>query len=1065
MAKEEIFESSFENDRFLMALEDDNLFRPRQITDLDASQSSENATQYNDENVNADTEPSHVAIPNKLPCTSTLAAAIARLKAQMSKPFSSPPPAYPNSGCEKTEPEVPTSSIKELRKNNEQCVVEKQKPKEKTHISKDQLKSAPPIPPTTTSKSKKSQNRQRKSKVKRLAQKFNSKLSQLMCHESTETKENSVDNESDEEVKVEELHTSKLPVVLKPNPERGSCLPKQRVSPRQLPRKIREQRYINEMKILQGSRKRCIDPVSSMSFDTFGPPRKIHRTWTERLQSTASYREMLMERMFCNWITEKYGVTFDIHSVENSEDSFTNADEANTSKCPVISKSEFCLLFGKAMVKFESVESRVMRRNGTHEALKIINDPREQQNTHKSVEVELPISQIGTSINEKLPQEASNRVQRKVKRQAPQPPTAINEIPEQQDTNKSVVEAKFPISQISISIDEKIPQEPSSRVQGKVKCQAPQPPTAINEIPEQQDTNKSVVEVELPISQAEEPSKRVQGKVKRQAPQPSTAVNEARQQQDTNRGVIASGASNNITSPDGTLQSTIDSFIDLGFETGSNYTESPNRTVAPAITPKQIKSASPPSVKLTPGLDKSRPQNSFSFSSSTPDKSLQNISLPIFSSNTARMIEQEFISPIRTVSGGRRRLWQANDSRQNSPSMQVICEDPLEHVEPSKTANSPILSENSFCSTTFNLIMANNTEHQDKSSKFWVCAVDFKIALDIFYSPPDRLYLLNRIFSQKSCKSQDLYFGIDDQKFSMRNAIEKTDISARLPAVKGCSYYWFCTGELAVPFNGKRLATEKIQRLFSFIKDSMTDNMRLRFGVDNYEFSRASDNKGNSNRFSMLAGPHEKRSGTNSNYSKASNRNVSENGSKIDRKNLHHTLESSRNATAKNSFHNEKIDIETLEKLFQDDAKSLDAKLDRLRLTRTISKMINNLKKVNIDLKELEKRMKMYSNHSGMAKAILPHSKESPLYMQKLRIITCAINSLLSENGFTACSKEQLEGFMLFLTHYAHICLERCNKHMINVLDALVKHHQENIDKANIQLGLAEANGNELKKP
>ncbi|XP_053957419.1 uncharacterized protein LOC128862741 isoform X1 [Anastrepha ludens] len=324
MTQEELFECPFDNDHFYMALEDANLFGPRQITDLDASNSSENATQSNDENVNADIGPSRGATPTKLPCTDSV---ITSFKTQMSNSLGSPPPPYQEldsakSCCEKTEPEVPTRSTEELRKKNEQCMVAKEKPQEKAHESKDQRKSDPPVPPTTTSKSKQSPNLPRKPNVKQLVQLFDSKISQLMCHDSTEKKYSKSSIAKPALIKpqqVEELYISKLTVVFKPTPKRGGCLPKQRIPPRPLLRKLR---------------KRCHDTVTSMSFDTYGPPKKIHRTWIEDFQPKAIIRNLQIG-LFCDWIIEKYVLSFDITTVENSEDSFTNADEANTAKCLV----------------------------------------------------------------------------------------------------------------------------------------------------------------------------------------------------------------------------------------------------------------------------------------------------------------------------------------------------------------------------------------------------------------------------------------------------------------------------------------------------------------------------------------------------------------------------------------------------------------------------------------------------------------------------------------------------------------------------------------------------------
>ncbi|XP_053948642.1 nucleolar protein dao-5-like [Anastrepha ludens] len=1242
MTYEELYECSMESDSYVQ--EDENLFGLRLITDLNGSQSIENVMQYFDENVNAYSGSSRSVTPTKSPCPATAAV-------QVCDSFGSPPPPYqefasPESCCEKAESELPTSSTKELRKIYEQLVG-----------SKDQRKSASPLLPTTTTP-----NHSRPSKVKQLAQMFNSRISQLMGHGSTEKK--------DSNSSIASQKPSRKPAVMKPEPKVCSSLPTSNPSlPSPVPSPRFERKPIKAVppQSSSDSENACIFPEDV--FCQLSVKDKV-LLYNQFFQDKSNRQSKVCEYPGMNRRTSPtstlVATVATIHSLQEADsedfesDEEVKVEELHTNKLTVVLKPSpergGCLPKQAALphplprkAKLESVESRGMRRGSIggkniDKALKIINDTREQHDTNKGViEVELPISQLDTSVDEEIPEAPSNRVQRKVKRQAPQPPKAINETPAQQDTNKGVIEVDLPMGQVGTSVDEKIPEAPSNRVQRKLKRPAPQPPTTINETPTQQDTNEGVTEVDLPIGQVgtsieeklpQQPSKRGQRKVKRQAPQPPTTIK--RKQPDTNEGVeielpnnitdaptdhiiiqideavnaqrltiapttdgpqsqeqdlpsvtsynqnseadyeSASSSSskfdqpqteqtasqenktlgtelnelsnqlpkkrlrrpltwsndnciiksqpippstdpyevinanngqdtkkslianqkiyddinqmakyaqkafkvvqqkanmdesilNNmnstesikggyqltalstpsttpytgspspstpevvgksgmgqtflpspsnepeqmktkstplklrnlkikemkqpskeITSPEGTLQSTIDSFIDHGFETGSNDRESPHRADEKLF------------VKLTPEVDKSRRQNPVTFSS-TPAKGLQNQPRQIFSNNTTHRLRRQSISPICPVNGGPpQRLWHTKNSRYYSPAMPVIWNDrPWEPAELWKAPYSRSSTESGFLGTTSNSNMTNNTERQEKSSMFWVRAVNTTISLEIFYNPSTRLNLLHQIFSQKSCENRDLNFGIDDYKFSIRKSIEKTNISTRLTPVKGCSHYWFSTGDFAMPFRGKRLGSRKIRRFFNFIKDLMTANTQLSFGVDDYEFSRMPEyqDRFSIREYSMTYALYDDYNGmekcNSANWpvppyvtadlssSKAHNLSFSENDSKIDPQNTHQMSDSScgtkyydvasensrdmalsrtSKETANDSFH-EKFDFE---KFFADDAESLDAKMDETHLKLMISEIIKKLQKLSIDL---ENQFGFEKTHANM---------------------------------------------------------------------------------------------------
>ncbi|XP_028895903.1 uncharacterized protein LOC114803982 [Zeugodacus cucurbitae] len=1432
---EEIFECSFVDERYETAQDYQNSTRPRQVTDLDVSQSIEDCMRYFDEDVNVDSGPSRCDTPNKMPSAGTVAAAVANFQTQMSKVMGSPPPPYQEHASPKVrevraEPTPQKSTIQQLRKKYEQNIVNEpsRKAQEKPQKVKELRRSAPIVPTPTLPKRPKSPKMSRKSKVKQMAHMFNNKIHQLMRRDSTnqqgytqldvtqtqapkpakkvgllkpapkvrrmpsfrtslpspvpsprfkrktgpntsaqslsdsesaclvaedvfrklsvkdkallynkfiedmskqhpqfsvharlveatvqqelersereqkppkvkelareleakfnlpkpkisswalkrlaelqktpeydaanrrisltppppaiaaalqslqeqeeesnEANQAECEPEYEEIEEAEELHVSTLTVVLKPSPDK--LTPKQREVPRMLPRKARELQFIHDMRQIERSQKRnCESMRASVSFEAYGPPKKIRRTRAERLQPKAIFQNAHMERLFYNWIMEKNGVTFDITTVENSEDSLcANGDEANNSKSSTKSKSKVHVLLEKAIAKLENVEARVMRRDSyvskkTEKALKIIKETREKKVDKSVIEVDLSNSKTGTSSDE-IHAEATKRLQRKVKRPAPQPPKAQNSKLEQtneQDFSsltssdkQSEAESESGLSSLpKITSDESQPEQTALTANKTADFEFVKPIKPLRKkklrrtltwkkenciiesrpIPSSTDSEgehaKPVVEEEVVYVNVMQPAKHAEDKLdktdktelKEMAAAAEEALNiEQQQEKEMNNDVTVmnnlntpqkirsaytltamstpsaytesdpspltesdpeiirkrsmrqlalssptlvaqeekrlqdtpektedtkSARNNNstmeITQPEDTLQKLIDSFVDLGFETGSNGMESPVRRAAPVPTPRRSKGGSPLFIKLTPELEKTLQQNRSSFSS-TPVKGMtSNQSYQAFNNNAARQLQQQSISPIGTLSAGRRRsLNPADDSRRNSIAMQVISEDrPLEHVDRSQTQTpqSPSAMETSFFGNSFNLNVSQNNEQLERPSKFWIRADDFTISMDVFYNPSDRLRLLYDIFSQKSCETRDLHFGIDDYKFSTQKMGDKANISNRLPTINGCSHYWFSTGDLAVPFNGKYMAPEKIERMFAFIKDTIAEKAQLRFGVDDYEFSSVPENWETCAKFSMessysmlvglqgnnnglegrgrFAWPSSVYNSANSNASsiKTSDLDCSEMGSDFDNSELRYLTESptgtnyfdvasvdsadmilphGNNGKKCEHFFDMNFDFESLDKLFEEDQK-LNNSLDS-NFKQSIPEMLQKLQHQKVKLTALEKRMKTYSNHSGIAGAVIPHSKESPLYMHKLRIIINAIDNIGRENGFKACSMKQLESFMYFLTRYADLCLASCDKHMNKVLDALLdqqQKQQQELIEVNKELGVA----------
>ncbi|CAD6997516.1 unnamed protein product [Ceratitis capitata] len=1215
-----------------------------------------------------------------------------------------------------------------------------------------------------------------------------------------------IDDEEYEEIDlddVEDVEISTLTVVLKPTGVR-------REEPRPLPRKQREQKFINDMRMIELTQKRYNDSMrKSVSFDTSLPPKKIRRTRIERLQPKAIFQDRYMERMFYNWIMEKNGVTFNITSVENSEDSLSSnvTNEVNTSKSSTKSKSKMHALLHKAVAKLESVEARVMRREShrlkrMEKDMKIIKEIREDHAADKSViEVELMNSKTGTSSDELL-DEQNRCPQRKIKRQAPQPPAAEAKVSLTEEAGQGVSQRKVkrqapqpPAAETAAAVNnviEATEQEVEKKVsQRKVKPQAPQPPAEFNKneisaMEEIQDTKTQQKEIlskpstatnpteiliddgvqeisqrkvqhqvpqpptamgqsepatqeELHDSKAQSEEKKVlQKKVKRQAPQPPTAtvnLNETSNPEEemsslsslgkqseaesesglssilktsyeSNTERITQSATKSVSfdlkeastdtflekkncavegrtvptstdseesedkarddkgeeekevekkdeekneevqeikeeekgdnvacvnvpttepssepkftlqqlyelaaaareaiekqqapitpqkiksaytlttlptsllqtesnllptplpqadpnlqrrlsmykqsslssptlvleqqrqmqktpetpkqqkiqnrEPENTMQQLIDSFVDLGFETGSNGMESPPVRRATGAPPEPLHRSTPLFVRLTSEMEQSPQQNLTNCSSTPINNMYHNLPQPheVFKSNAARQIFQQSISPVCAFNARRRRTSLTEEGRRSSLAMQVISEDhPLEQVERTQTPLTPNTGAdvshigNSFNS---NASSGNNIERtvQEPTSKFWVRVGDFTISLDIAYHEPQRIRALYNIFSQKSCEAYDLHFGIDDYKFFVDKPNGKTCITKSLPKSQGLSHYWFCSGDLAMPFKGKYLAPEKIERMFAFLKDNVKFKMQIQFGVDDIEFSRVPDKQQFISKFSMessysmllgLQGatpvldernrcgwPNSGYGSANSNTSsvRAGDLDYSETGSDLDTSEIRNITGSPSGTScyydaasvlsadggsiwprvsskiSRDNYLKTKDDNEELDKLYENEQKQYaqSKKSHNNKPTQSMPEMLERLLVQKVQLVALEDRMRKYSNHSLIAKTRIAVAKEIPYHMRKIRAVINAIDDIGQEKGFKGYSLENLEGFMYFLMRQADVCYSRCNEQLHAVLDALITYQQINhqeLVKANKMLGVETLN-------
>uniref|UniRef100_A0A1I8MMS8 Uncharacterized protein n=1 Tax=Musca domestica TaxID=7370 RepID=A0A1I8MMS8_MUSDO len=294
-------------------------------------------------------------------------------------------------------------------------------------------------------------------------------------------------------------------------------------------------------------------------------------------------------------------------------------------------------------------------------------------------------------------------------------------------------------------------------------------------------------------------------------------------------------------SPD--LPTSMTDSFDQGFETGSNDVESPIRPARKPLSQRRQErtSTAPLFVKL--GSEKEKP-----LGFSTPVRGPSNVTPAFNESSGAR---QQIFSPIGKQQ--RRNSFYDSESRRSSLAMQVIREDhPLEHHE----IQSP------RCLSSSQMFFAEEQQEEEKInsnsnlSKFWINCGDYALALEIHPQQKERIQLLYEIFSQRSCDTKDLHFGIDGYRFSVHDASvgsgqEDVEILKRLPRQENCSQYWFATGDLAIPFAGKPLSSKKIQRLFDFIKSSVEETGVLRFGIDHMEFSNVPEFWSQSPKFSM----------------------------------------------------------------------------------------------------------------------------------------------------------------------------------------------------------------------
>ncbi|XP_065368856.1 uncharacterized protein LOC135961290 [Calliphora vicina] len=498
-----------------------------------------------------------------------------------------------------------------------------------------------------------------------------------------------------------------------------------------------------------------------------------------------------------------------------------------------------------------------------------------------------------------------------------------------------------------------------------------------------------------------------------------------------------------------------DSLTDQGFETATNDADSPlKRTLVPAA-------AETTNTSLSTTLNSSKPNFGFS----TPIKTQDHHSF-----NATGSAKQQLFSPISKPMKTRRKSVYDVESRRSSLAMQVIRED--QPLEPQETYGSILYSqtEQKFFANAPTIEMSNETTKipAEKSSTFWIKCGDFSVALEINYNEAERLRLLYEIFSQTSCDTKDLHFGIDNHTFSVHGPVDIDNISTRIPVSKDCSHYWFSTGDLAIPFSGKYLTSHKIHRLFRVIKETVEETGILRFGVDDVEFSNVPEfwyqpaKFSVESQYSMLVGLQSGDSNGLEGRSKyawphskpvmISDLDQSDNFVEIESERLsfspfgsnHYDLASldneelsmPRNSQAMMSLDSycDEYESEPLDQLFDD---SCSQELEPSQ-NLSIPEMLHTVQNEQQHLSMVQEQLVNYVKPSYIAKDSLDVLKGTPEYMEKLKSIVSDISNIGCSNNFNACSVEELESYMHFLSRYAEICLSSCSKHMDTILEALV---------------------------
>ncbi|KMY88506.1 uncharacterized protein LOC6731203 [Drosophila simulans] len=826
--------------------------------------------------------------------------------------------------------------------------------------------------------------------------------------------------ESKPETCTSQLHVSTLTVILKPSPERRAPQPR--------PRRCLDRQSDEHAR--EPSQKRNLAAIRTMMpTEAYAPPKKIRRTRQERTgaDSQMFFQNEHLETLFYSWLSSENGVQFDITSVSDGQQTIEIATEAgDLLEQPLLEPSTATL---------EDVSQKSAVERLLEEAiakLELDNESKKEKQVEEKKEVntaEDPIVQV---------------TPRRIKRQAPPVPAPRPSLSQVTSSASSCKQSEAEESESGLSTlpkitsDESQPETPKDDLQtGEFDFAKPQRPPRKKKMRRTLTWKKenSIVEATAITSTDSDSdykppllgaAKKKSGAICNPLPMPEPSfieldkslmrhLNSPRKIKSAYTLTVMSSPSPNADSdqsPSQTPRQSLvqvmrDSFVDQGFETCSNdpMDNSPIR-------------------RSSLGATESKPSGF-----STPVKGRQ-ASIPA---------QQQLFSPILTQERPRR----------SSLAMQVIREDhPLDLDATSSSPSTPCSEREFFANAP--TVEIDNSQDESPTSKahsmFWITSGDFTVSLEIFKNSPERLRLLYEIFTQKSWETRDLAFGIDGHKFIRGAASSDSDrqsLPERPPSVKGCSHYWFASGDLAVPFSGKLMSSEKIERLFAFLGAEQSE---LRFGVDHIEFSSVPEFWPTTQKYSiessysMLVGLQTGASNGLEGRSKYSwpNSSISANQA-IKTSDLDQTefeSDSFGNNSGRLSFSPDLFSLEyeavPLDELFAKAPPS--AAIPAM----SVPQMMQTLKQQQSKLRSVEQRIRGYAKPANLADSSLEHCRNTPQYVHKLRSIIRAIDNIGRDDGFRGCSMEQLESFMYFLSEYADVCLANCSEHMDKILDTLM---------------------------
>uniref|UniRef100_A0A1I8PA19 Uncharacterized protein n=1 Tax=Stomoxys calcitrans TaxID=35570 RepID=A0A1I8PA19_STOCA len=857
-------------------------------------------------------------------------------------------------------------------------------------------------------------------------------------------------------MKREESHISSLTITLQSNNDKDLQTRHRRA--KSLPRHKTQE---DDLNLCETVHKRNNDKMrTTLSIDVYAPPKKIRRTRAEHLAPAQLFQNQHLEQLFYTWLKERQL-------------------EVETTK-EVLGQSKIDQLLEQAIAKLETVETKQKKQVQVEVEDKVV--PTTQQPSSKPMissessttssakhsaaeESESGVSNMEKHISDASPQECTEstiddsgfvkplKASRKKKMR--------RSLTWRKDS--TMIESNILISSTDSEADHQLAQrKPSSKL---ANSDSP----SFNE--DSQFVEPSFEELDKTLMKSVNSPRKIKSAYTLTVCTPnsgldSSSTSSLNTKRERHMEMNQTNMANYSTSKDSHMKkmtelprSLVDSF-DQGFETGSNDVDSPVRSNRKARPSRSKNSPTPIENQLAPESHKaSRDKNQKSLANpscfSTPIKHQAQHNLTSAFNEITTEVQTQIFSPISVPVKNRRRSIYDNESRRSSLAMQVIREDhPLEHHEiqsPSSVQNSGAF----FANAPTLEFSSNLSDQTQQSSSFWIKSGDFSISLDIQKNESDRLKLLYEIFSQRSCDTKDLHFGIDGHRFAVHhNVYEEQDNAQRLPQLEGYSQYWFSSGDLAIPFSGKLMASQKVERLFQFIKASVEETGVLQFGVDNVEFSNVSQYWSQSPKFSlesnysMLVGLQSGQSNGLEGRSKyawphskpvqVSDLDQSDFESEYFEDNVsgRSSLSPFGNEQAQSSdtFGND-YQNESLDQLFQ---KTKNEKASKSNDSTKVPQVMNILQKQHQRLSSVKERLSSYHKSKAPAAEPLDALKGSPEYIAKLKDVVSHISRIGSDDGFKNCSLEDLERYMFFLSRYADICLNSCSGHMDKILDALL---------------------------